>query len=161
LHYSQDLTLDFERLISISLPLYSTFSTPSPPPTSSTANSASSPSFPRSNTEDHSTEDNNLSHSVVRFSHSTFSLPPDANLRLKRFLSLFNLKAENPSAPTFHSSPSVSPSVPEKVKSEEYKGQIGLKIGEKEKEDHKKVCCSQPAVEPHWHIVTTYEGNVW
>jgi hypothetical protein len=157
----KDSILDFERLSTISLPLYSTLSTSPARSTSSTANPASTPSFPRSTTEDHSTEDDNLSHSVVRFSPSTFNLPPDANLRLKRFLSLFNLKAENPPAPTFHSSPSVPPSAPTKVKSEEYKGQIELKIGEKEKEDHEKVCCSQPAVEPHWHIVTTFEGNVW
>jgi len=95
-------------------------------------------------------------HAVAQFSKSALVLPQDVDLRFKRFLTLFNLEAENPPAPTFHS---LTSSVT--VASDTTKGgklarrtwdKKELEKNKKLEESHKEVCCPQPFVEPHWHL---------
>ncbi|GAA5992250.1 hypothetical protein JCM5350_006323 [Sporobolomyces pararoseus] len=156
-----DPTLDFELLSAISLPLYSTSPQTSNVPIDP---SRTLSSFPRSTAVDTSLDSGASSHNIVRFSHSNFNFPADSNLRLKRFLSLFNLRIEDPSGPTFHSTP--APTLLETVEtneeaSKEKKGQAEVeKKKEKDKEDREKVCCARVNLEPHWHMLTTFE-SVW
>ncbi|GAA5963182.1 hypothetical protein JCM3765_003638 [Sporobolomyces pararoseus] len=158
-----DPSLDFERLSAISLPLYST----SPQTSNAPLDSSTLSSFPRSTAVDTSLSPNSPSHNIVRLSHSTFNLPANANLRLKRFLSLFNIRVEDPSGPTFYSTPpaALPNDLPSSVETNgeavgKRTDEAEIEKKEKEKKDHEKVCCSLVELEPHWHMLATFE-SVW
>lgn len=101
-------------------------------------------------------------HAIAQFSKTAFTLPSNVDLRFKRFLSHFNLVAENPLSPTIHS-PSLFQSPPHLESIEKTKGKKGdtprislkeRRVNEQREKAHKAVCCSQPIVQPHWHLWT-------
>ncbi|GAA5991648.1 hypothetical protein JCM5350_002149 [Sporobolomyces pararoseus] len=103
-------------------------------------------SFPRSNaSRPSSLYFGDPTHSLVNFSTSSFNLPSDANLRIIRFLSLFNLKAEDPPAPLFY-----TPFVPEPPAT-------STEEENREEGSPEVKGSSSVKVEPQWHLLTSCE----
>ncbi|GAA6023488.1 hypothetical protein JCM11491_006598 [Sporobolomyces phaffii] len=99
--------------------------------------------------------------SIVRVSCSTIAPPLAFNLRLKRFLSLFNLRIEAPPLPTLYTSavPLDSPletlSTAHTIQSSSGKQDAGSEIdatGETNEQIHDVICCPSALSEPHWFL---------
>ena len=155
-------TTDFLGASAIALPMRSRISTSS---TSSTSSNRldhlirHSPSYPRSTAvADASQVDwyTNYFDTQVRFSHSTFSLPPDVDTRFKVFFSRFNLRALDLAGQTMHPPGKMARS--ESVQSNDSDAWRMGKEAAQARREHPNVCRLKP-VDPHWHMVTTADES--